>query len=190
MLNGQITYKIIAGNQIPFTVGTDGQVSTTEFLDQETRDSYSFTVEVSDRGNPSLYIETVFQVMVGDLNDNPPVFIQVPTNISLPENEPVGNNYIIAQFIATDEDTPPNAEITYILSIANGIALPFSLDGEDGALSITQLIDYEDPLSQEYTIIVTANNSPHLTSVESIVTITDINDIIFPSLRICPSIMS
>ena len=174
VLNGQITYRITGGNQIPFAVGTDGQVSTTEFLDQETRNSYSFTVEASDGGNPSLYIETMFQVMVGDLNDNPPVFIQVPTNISLPENEPVGN--VVAQFIAADEDTPPHAEITYSLSAPNGATLPFSLDGDDGALSISQLIDYEDLLSQEYTILVTANNSPHLTTVESVVTVTDIND--------------
>ena len=171
--NGQIEYTIDTLNsQLPFSVGNNGQVRTSRPLDREAREMYVFTVVASDRGTPSLSVQTMFRVRVTDVNDEAPFFIQGPTAFTIAENEPQGNT--VAQYIARDNDTMPNAQITYTLS--PNVGIPFSLNEDNGALSVSGPIDYEDPNSREFSIDITANNPPHSTTVRTLITVTDVND--------------
>ncbi|CAI8034915.1 Protocadherin Fat 4, partial [Geodia barretti] len=171
--NGVITYTITPNDaRVLFSVGSDGTVRTIGPLDWEARDTHTLIVTAADGGTPSLSVTTTFRVTVLDENDVPPTFVQSPMQISIPENEPVDT--VIAQYIATDPDTEPNAQITYSLSPISG--LPFGLNPDNGALSITQNIDYEDPDSRSFLVTVTANNNPLSTSVQTRIDITDVND--------------
>ena len=171
--NGMITYTITPNDARDlFSVENDGTVRTEVELDRETRDVHTFTVTAADGGTPPLSITTTFQVTVLDENDEAPTFVQGPVQISIPENEPVDT--VIAQYIATDADTEPNAQITYSLSPSSGS--PFELNSDNGALSITQIIDYEDPNSRMFLVTITANNNPLSTSIETQIDITDVND--------------
>ena len=173
LANGQISYRIVSSDaQLPFSVNSVGQVHTTKPLDREDRETYGFIVIAADGGSPSLSVSTTFRVMVTDVNDESPVFVQGPESIPVPENEPI--NTVIAQYIATDGDTPQNAQIVYSLSPSTGI--PFELNPDNGALSITELIDYENPNTREFSITVTANNSPLSSTVTTLIEITDVND--------------
>ena len=171
--NGQIDYRINTLNsQLPFSVGNNGQVRTSRSLDREAREMYVFSVVASDRGTPSLSVQTMFRVRVTDVNDEAPFFIQGRTAFAIAENEPQGNT--VAQYIARDNDTMPNAQITYALS--PNVGIPFSLNEDNGALSVSGPIDYEDPNSREFSINITANNPPHSTTVRTLITVTDVND--------------
>ena len=170
--NGQINYQLRPLDaDLPFSIDNDGQVRTTQVLDREAREVYSFTVVAKDSGTPSLSVTTTFRVRVKDVNDKEPTFIQGPTELTIPENEPVEN--VIAQYIATDGDTAPNAQITYSLSPTT---TPFILNSENGALSIRKKIDFEDPMSRMFQITVTANNPPLSNTITTQITIEDVND--------------
>lgn len=171
--NGQIVYRISSFDaQLPFSIDSNGLVSTTESLDREVKEFYSFTVIAMDRGTPALSVTTTFLVTVEDVNDVEPTFIQGPAVLTIPENDPEGT--VIAQYIATDSDTPTNAEITYSLSPDRG--LPFRLNASNGALSIAEVLDYENPMSREFFINVTANNPPLLSTTMTQIIVTDVND--------------
>ena len=172
--NGMISYRVSASFDTEglFSVDNNGVVRTTGPLNREDRDMHSFTVTASDGGNPSLSVTTTFRVMVLDVNDEPPVFVQGPEQLSIPENEPVDT--VITQYIVTDADTEPNAQITFSITPASG--LPFALNEVSGALSIEQNIDYEDENSRRFLITVTANNPPLSASVNTQIDITDVND--------------
>ena len=169
--NGMITFTItpITARDL-FTVDNSGVVGTRGTLDREDRDLHSFTVTAADGGTPLLSVTTTFRVMVLDQNDEPPVFVQGPEQISIAENEP---NRVIAQYITTDDDTEPNAQITFSLSPTG---LPFELDSANGALSIAQNIDYENPNTRIFMVTITANNPPLSASVDTRIDITDVND--------------
>ena len=171
--NGIITYTITPTDAWElFSIESDGTVRTRGPLDREARETHTLTVIAADGGTPSLSVTTTFRVTVLDENDAAPTFVQGPTEISIPENEPVDT--VIAQYIATDSDTEPNAQITYSLSPSTG--LPFQLNSDNGALNITHNIDYEDASSRSFLVTVIANNHPLTTSIQTQIDITDVND--------------
>ena len=171
--NGQLIYRIVSNDpQFPFSINDNGQIQTTQLLDRENREMHTFTVIAADGGNPSLSVSTTFRVMVTDVNDEPPVFIQGPETISLPENEPTDT--VIAQYITTDRDTPPNARVTYTLAPSSN--LPFELNSDDGVLTNSEKIDYENPDTRVFTIVVTADNPPLSSMTTTLIQIMDVND--------------
>ena len=173
--NGQIQYRIVTSDsQLPFSISSNGQVRTTEPLDREEKHVHSFTVIAEDQGTPPLSVSTTFRVTVEDVNDEAPSFIQGPAELSVPENEPMDT--VLTQYIATDKDKEPNAQITYSLSSELGTGLPFRLDPNNGALNISGILDYEDPANREFHITVTANNPPLSNTTTTLIRVTDVND--------------
>lgn len=59
--------------------GSTGEIQTLVVFDREDIDSYSFTVSAQDGGSPPTSTDVLVVVTVGDVNDNDPYFIQVPT---------------------------------------------------------------------------------------------------------------
>ena len=69
-------------------------VSAKVKLDREVQSSYSFTVRVSDNGQPSLYVDVTAAVKVEDINDNTPVFGQGSYTGSIRENSAAGSKIV------------------------------------------------------------------------------------------------
>ena len=170
--NGIISYRF---EQIdfPFSINPNGRITTTQPLDREERESYVLTLVATD-GCPgcSISIQTTVRITVNDLNDNPPVFIQGPTNVQVRENAPQG--FDVAQYIAEDNDAGVNGEIEYSLS-SNG-TVPFNLDSQTGLLTVDGSIDYE--MVQMYTVVVAASNpgSNQTDSVTVQIEVLNLND--------------
>ena len=170
--NGTLRYRI---NNIdfPFSVNSQGDISTSRPLDREMRDSYAFALVVEDGCVPrcSITMETRVVVTVTDLNDNAPVFTLAPDVVQLSED--ALRNTGVAQYRATDADIGSNAEIVFSLSPNN---LPFSLSQREGLLTLTGDIDFET--RQSYDVTITASNpgSQQSTSTDTTVQILNVND--------------
>ncbi|KAL2308809.1 hypothetical protein Nmel_001878 [Mimus melanotis] len=89
--------------RLPFSISKDGgDIYVTEPLDREEKDTYTFFV-VSKDGTGELVDKPLqIQVIVEDINDNPPVCQQDLTVIEVQENEQGGSN--IGTVLATDMD--------------------------------------------------------------------------------------
>ncbi len=72
-----------------------------------------------------------------DKNDSPPSFNEMPTELSVSEDLPIG--HVLTTVKASDPDTP--TRITY--SLGGEDAQKFNLDPDTGVLSLTDLLDRE-----------------------------------------------
>ena len=171
--NGTLQYMLVP-NSVPFQITQTGVLLTDVVLDREQEDRYTFDVVVHDLGTPQLSVMTTVTVNIGDRNDNPPVFIQSPPTISVRENTAVGT--VLAQFIATDNDTGINAEIIYTVRLTSTMGpLPLEIDPQTGEIRVSGDIDFENITF--YSIEVNATNPDGLSaSTSSVVLVKDVND--------------
>ena len=113
-----------------------------------------------------------------DINDNNPVFINLPYTTSLDENlnEPI----LLLSVAAIDDDSTSNAEITYTISAVYPSTNSFSIDASSGDVIADLAVDAE--YSLEYAITVDAVNSNGQPLLQSVVNVTinvnDINDVV------------
>jgi protocadherin Fat 1/2/3 len=142
-IDGEVDFRIVGGSPFKLNVTRSSgayfvtlQVATP--LDRESRDTYTVIVEANDRSAFSLMSRAIFNVTVGDENDNPPQFMPESYAATLEENIPVGTRVLRVK--ATDRDIAPNNEFIYVLSDSN---VPFALNESTGVISIRELIDYE-----------------------------------------------
>ena len=156
---------------------TSGDVYTAQLLDYENIQLYNITVIATDTGSIPLSTTATVVINVTDINDNLPVFINLPYVASLNENinEPV----VLLSVDAIDNDSGPNAEIIYSISTVHPPTDAFSINNVTGDTLAEEAVDAE--YSLEYTITVDAINSngqPLLSSSINItISVNDINDI-------------
>ncbi|KAK5650009.1 hypothetical protein RI129_001038 [Pyrocoelia pectoralis] len=97
-------------------------------------------------------------VYVEDLNDNAPIFLGTPYELTVDELTPVGLT-IFRRIQATDRDKPntPNSDVQYSITGGNERGI-FALDGSHQAfLILTKPLDY-DVGDREFIITVTASD--------------------------------
>ena len=168
--NGILKYQL-SSKTLPFTISPNGTLSSTMALDRELQSSYSFTLTLSDSCNGcSLSASTTIQVLVTDVNDNPPVFSLSPSLIQVQEDQLI--NSVVGQYAASDADDGNSALIEYSLEPDH---LPFTL-GPTGILKLTGEIDYERV--QSYSITVTASNpgTNMIVSTDTLIQIENVDD--------------
>uniref|UniRef100_S4RP29 Cadherin-related 23 n=1 Tax=Petromyzon marinus TaxID=7757 RepID=S4RP29_PETMA len=120
-LNAELSFFITGGNQDgQFSVGfRDGLVRTVVSLDRETKASYSLVIEAIDNGPAGSRRTgtTTLDVLVLDVNDNRPLFLEGSYEVSVPEN--VTRGAIILQVQATDIDEGINGRVWYRIISGN-----------------------------------------------------------------------
>ncbi|XP_031334592.1 cadherin-89D isoform X1 [Photinus pyralis] len=97
-------------------------------------------------------------VYVEDLNDNSPIFLGTPYELTVDELTPVGLT-IFRRILAADRDKPntPNSDVQYSITGGNERGM-FALDGSHQAfLILRKPLDY-DTGDREFTITVTASD--------------------------------
>ncbi|KAM9332560.1 protocadherin Fat 3 [Pholidichthys leucotaenia] len=172
-----VIFTITAGDpSLQFDIGFDtGIISVIYPLDYETTQYYRVTVKATDTltGAKS---EVDVDIVMLDVNDNPPLFLNASYSAVLPENCMVGT--AVLQVFAQDQDTEKNAAVSYqILSDIYNSTDFFSIDSSSGVIFTARLLDYE--LIQRHNFIVRATDSgdPALSSDVSVtVAVTDTND--------------
>lgn len=143
--NGWLMYRLESGAQDRFVVEPlSGAVlvgNTT--LDREERGSYRLVVIASDRGTPPMSGTATLTVILDDVNDSRPRFIEPVTMINVNESTPPG--VVVATLTAEDPDLHPRLEY-YIISVeakddgnnpVDGLQESFGIDLHTGETLLT-----------------------------------------------------
>ncbi|XP_073209659.1 cadherin-23 isoform X14 [Lepidochelys kempii] len=189
-LNQQLSYRIEGGAQDKFLISANSGVIRVAniTIDREERDTYRLTVVAVDRGMPPLSGTSTVNILVDDVNDCRPEFINPIQTVSVLESAVPGT--IIAEVTAIDRDLNPRLEY-YIIEIlakddTNALVLgqqgAFAVDFKTGAVKVKSSLNREQVATYEVTISVHDNASDvvdHSVSVPNAkltVNVLDVND--------------
>ena len=108
-LNSEIRYEIVNGNEAGrFKIDQmTGLIKVAAHIDHEEQNSYSLKVQARDEGKPPLSSEAQVQVLINDVNDNPPEFSHTNFTVSVGESAAIGSEVIFLR--PHDRDGPGNA---------------------------------------------------------------------------------
>nr|XP_018896045.1 PREDICTED: fat-like cadherin-related tumor suppressor homolog isoform X2 [Bemisia tabaci] len=174
-LNRKIRYTLIDSAKGFFNIAPEsGLITLMKRLDRETQDLYNLTVKASDQGNPPLSNVTNIEIVVLDVNDNPPEFMQRSYQASVSESVGIGTE--VAKVTATSSDVGINAEIMYSIIGGNEHG-KFMIDPDTGVIKVSQLLDYERGHEYLLTIQATDKGVPPLSNQAAVnITVRDFND--------------
>ncbi len=177
--NDSLTYAISGTDAAYFdVVSTSGQLRTRDALDHESRDSYSFTMSVTDNkdtfGNRDTTTDDTITVTVtvNDVDEGPTVSGE--TDLSVDENTETFSR----TYTASD---PEGAASTYIWSLSGTDGGVFSIDTNTGELTFASPPDYESPADSnrdnEYLVTVVATGQDSLKGELAVtVTVNGVNE--------------
>ncbi|XP_058918449.1 protocadherin Fat 2 [Kogia breviceps] len=152
-----------------------GVLTVTGPLDYESKTKHVFTVRATDTALGS-FSEATVEVLVEDVNDNPPTFSQLVYSTSISEGLPAQTPVI--QLLASDQDSGQNCDVSYqIVEDGSDVSKFFQINGSTGAMSTVQELDYE--AQQHFNVKVRAmdGGDPPLTGETLVVVnVSDIND--------------
>jgi protocadherin Fat 4 len=173
--NSEIVYSILNPVQSPFLSinNVTGLVSLVAALDREVQSKYSVIIRATDKGDPPLYAQTKFTILVQDENDNSPLFVNPELKPSILEGSPVGTQLCVMN--ATDADDGANADIRY--KLINDFSR-FKINAITGEILTTAELDREIHGAEfELTVQATDEGDPsRATSATVIGHIEDIDD--------------
>ncbi|NXY31090.1 PCD23 protein, partial [Pomatorhinus ruficollis] len=140
--NGQITYRILSGNENKAFVldKITGLLTTAQFLDREVQECYSLTVIALDDGSPALSATQVLTIIVLDVNDETPIFLKQPYETAVHENRNPGEFVIRVE--AVDRDAGLNSLLQYEILPGAGYE-KFKMNLDDGELVTAASLDRE-----------------------------------------------
>ncbi|XP_045685569.1 protocadherin beta-7 [Phyllostomus hastatus] len=143
-------------------------------LDREELPELSLTLTALDGGSPPRSGTALVRILVVDINDNAPAFVQPLYSVQVPENSPVGS--LVAAVTARDLDAGSNGEIVYSFFYATErILKTFQINPTSGSLHLKTELNYEE--MQNYTLTIQAQDGGGLSGKCTVVVqVTDIND--------------
>ncbi|NXA36649.1 CAD23 protein, partial [Eudromia elegans] len=157
--SGQVEYSIVAGDPLgEFVISpVEGELRVRKDaeLDRENIPFYNLTIAARDRGVPPLSSTMVVGVRVLDVNDNDPVLLNLPMNLTLSESAPVSS--FVTRVLARDADQGPNALLTFDITAGNS-EKAFSIDGTTGSVYVSRPLDRERVA--EYRLTITVKDNP------------------------------
>ncbi|CAF1654550.1 unnamed protein product, partial [Adineta ricciae] len=143
-----------------------------ETLDRESKSNYLLKLIAYDGGQPALSGEQNIEIIVTDVNDNPPIFEKTIYQRTLPENYQIET--IILKVHATDRDENENARITYSIDDRSST---FIINQQTGEIYLKKSLDYERTRAYSLTIKAQDNGVPQMTNYATlIIDVTDVND--------------
>ncbi|NWZ84880.1 CAD23 protein, partial [Poecile atricapillus] len=157
--NGQVEYSIIAGDPLgEFVISpVEGELRVRKDaeLDRENIPFYNLTIAARDRGVPPLSSTILVGVRVLDINDNDPVLLNLPMNLTLSENAAVSS--FVTRVFARDADQGPNALLTFDITAGN-TENAFYINSTSGVVYVNRPLDRERVA--EYRLTITVKDNP------------------------------
>ncbi|XP_058590091.1 protocadherin beta-7 [Neofelis nebulosa] len=143
-------------------------------LDREKISELNLTLTAMDGGSPPRSGTALIRILVLDINDNIPEFVQSLYKVQVPEDSPVGS--LVVAVSARDLDTGTNGEIVYAFFYATEVILKtFRINSTSGKLYLKAELNYE--AIQTYTLTIQAKDGGGLSGKCTVVVhVTDIND--------------
>ncbi|XP_075066094.1 protocadherin gamma-B4-like isoform X41 [Mixophyes fleayi] len=157
-------------------------------MDREKTSVHNITIQAMDKGSPSLSTSKTIQLMISDVNDNPPVFEKMNYIVYIVENNQPGTS--VQNVRASDLDRDENGKITYC--ILNGkiqdipVTTYVSINSMTGVIYAQRSFDYEQLREFQIQVMAKDSGSPPLScNVTVRICIIDRNDnspkILYPS---------
>uniref|UniRef100_A0A2I3GD30 Cadherin-23 n=1 Tax=Nomascus leucogenys TaxID=61853 RepID=A0A2I3GD30_NOMLE len=157
--NGQVEYSIVDGDPLgEFVISpVEGvlRVRKDVELDRETIAFYNLTICARDRGMPPLSSTMLVGIRVLDINDNDPVLLNLPMNITISENSPVSS--FVAHILASDADSGCNARLTFNITAGNR-ERAFFINATTGIVTVNRPLDREQ--IPEYKLTISVKDNP------------------------------
>ncbi|XP_071088266.1 protocadherin-11 X-linked-like isoform X1 [Haliotis cracherodii] len=172
---GFVTYSIVdTGQYVPFILTSTGILLSNDVFDREQRDEYSFDVEASDHGYPSLANRVRVIVEITDVNDNTPI-ITFPNEVNMTSKIPFQNppGTQITAVKGEDRDSGLNAHLQFSMrQDSPQKSFLFSIDGSSGIIFVNKHLREENVGT--YVVFVSAmdEGTPPRSSGERILEIT------------------
>nr|XP_006001093.1 PREDICTED: protocadherin Fat 1 isoform X1 [Latimeria chalumnae]XP_014346958.1 PREDICTED: protocadherin Fat 1 isoform X1 [Latimeria chalumnae] len=173
----RVIYSITEGDPFSqFTINFNtGVINTVSPLDFEMHPAYKLNVRATD-SLTGAHAEVFVDIIVADVNDNPPLFREKSYVAILSEASVVGTS--VVQVTATDVDSGINQAISYNLVEDDSKSSDyFHIDSSSGLILTARMLDFEQ--TQQYKLLVRAvdGGMPTLSSdIIVTVNITDLND--------------
>lgn len=171
--NAQLDFYLSGPGSEDFVLDAgNGVLRTARLLDREQQDRYSLVAHVRDVSRWEWQCNSSVELLVSDVNDNPPVFGQGAYRAVLPEDTPVGR--LVAQAHATDRDLGANRRLSY--SLVDGPPV-FSVNAQSGLVRLERPLDREVCDRFNLTLQAQDHGQPPLaTRVPLTVLVQDVND--------------
>lgn len=178
-------YNIVSGNinnafRLSYHREKDGvlylDLQINGVLDRETTSSYALIIEALDGGIPPLKGTMTVNILIQDVNDNPPVFNQTRYFGVVPENATVGTS--ILKVHATDADFGDNGAVEYAINRRQSDKdCFFDIDSSSGLISVNKLLDFETKEIHELVVVAKDRGMQPLETTAFIsIKVTDVND--------------
>ena len=154
---GQLSYSITRGNsENKFSINAvTGQLWLQATLDREATDMYDLEVTVHDGSVDSKNATASVTVIVTDINDNVPQFINLLSSVPISEYSSIGQSILTVS--VKDDDLGDNAKHTVAISGGN-IGGTFVLNGN--ILQLAKTVDYESISRYSLTLTATETRPP------------------------------
>ncbi|XP_036911122.1 protocadherin Fat 1 isoform X1 [Sturnira hondurensis] len=173
----KVFYSITDGDPFSqFTINFNtGVINVVAPLDFESHPAYKLSVRATD-SLTGAHAEVFVDIIVEDINDNPPVFVQQSYTVTLSEASVIGTS--VVQVRATDSDSEPNRGISYHMSGNHSKSQDhFHVDSSTGLISLVRTLDYEEVRRHKIFVRAIDGGMPPLSSdVIVTVDVTDLND--------------
>ncbi|XP_023574263.1 cadherin-23 isoform X2 [Octodon degus] len=157
--NGQVEYSVVDGDPLgEFVISpVEGvlRVRKDMELDREAIAFYNLTICARDRGLPPLSSTMLVGIRVLDINDNDPVLLNLPMNITISEHSPVTSS--VAHVLASDADSGCNALLTFNITAGNR-ERAFRINATTGIVTVNRPLDRER--IPEYKLTISVKDNP------------------------------
>uniref|UniRef100_A0AAY4ENR5 Protocadherin Fat 2 n=1 Tax=Denticeps clupeoides TaxID=299321 RepID=A0AAY4ENR5_9TELE len=155
-LSEPLIYSLLNPGDKFSIVHTSGVLQTTGVpFDREKQAEYDVVAEVRDTRNPPRRAITHVKVYIDDINDNAPVFSNLPHSLVISEESEPGD--VLYQVMATDADVGENGSIIFLLEDDFDL---FRIDPYLGDVSLQRPLDFESLNKYVLTVLVTDEGEP------------------------------
>ena len=153
--NGRVYYTLTGADSGKFMIDHDtGLITTTGYLDYETKSLLEFEVRSFDAGKPRQMASVKVSVKIEDANDHDPVFDKPSYHLDVFEDLTPGTKLL--SVTANDQDSGKNGQIQYM--IINTESVPFAINSETGDITALTTLDRDTGLQEYITLKVRASD--------------------------------
>ncbi|OXB52904.1 hypothetical protein ASZ78_013298 [Callipepla squamata] len=166
--NGHVTYHLISGNENGSFIldKITGLLSTAQLLDREVQEQYSLTVVALDDGSPALSATQVLSILVLDVNDERPIFLQQLYETAVYENQDPGE--LVIRVEAVDRDAGQHSSLQYEILPGPGYE-KFRINLDSGKLETAVSLDREIQEVFSIKVLVRDGGTPSLSSTATVI---------------------
>uniref|UniRef100_A0A7N6ABA3 FAT atypical cadherin 3a n=1 Tax=Anabas testudineus TaxID=64144 RepID=A0A7N6ABA3_ANATE len=172
-ISAWIQYSLHGPGSQDFSIDPDtGEVKSSVNLDREMTPNYWLVAQATDGGGR--WCRSEVQLVVTDVNDNPPIFTLSQYTASVYED--TATKALLTRIQAIDPDEGPGRMVVY--SLADSAGGSFSIDKSSGIVVLERVLDREVKPAYQIAVRASDQGSPRpLSSLVNVtITVLDIND--------------